>query len=112
MWRSLGKVTVTTAGTLVRATNNETSSTARFPCQSLLFEQWPGNTGKIYICDRQNAVAATGVGVLAVLAPPTATGYPSCGVGVPTAPVPFNAVDFWIDAEVDGEGVLVSAVRA
>jgi hypothetical protein len=112
MWRSLGKVTIVSSGTLVRATNNESIPGLRFPCQSLLFEQWPGNTGKIYICDRQTADKSTGTGVLAILAPPTTTGYPSAGVGIPTAPTPFNAAEFWVDVEVDGEGVLVSAVRA
>jgi hypothetical protein len=112
MWRSLGKVTVAAPGTLVRCTNNELNPGERVPCQSLLFEQWPGNTGKIYICDRQTASAATGAGILAILAPPTANGYASAGVGIPTAPTPFNAAEFWVDAEVAGEGVLVSIVRA
>jgi hypothetical protein len=112
MWRSLGKVTVTTAGTLVRATNNEATPTLRYPCQSLLFEQWPGNTGNIYICDRSDANKTTGVGVLAILLKPTTTGLPSAGCGIPTAPTPFNAADFWIDADVNGEGVLISAIRA
>lgn len=112
MWRSLGKVVVLNSGTLVRATNNEISPNDRVPCQSLLFEQWPGNTGKIYICDRQAANKATGVGVLAVLAPPTSTGFPSAGIGVPTAPAALNAADFWLDAEISGEGALVSVVKA
>jgi hypothetical protein len=112
MWRSLGKVTVTVSGTLVRASNNELNPNERVPCQSVLFEQWPGNTGRIYICDRPTANVASGVGVLAILAPPTTAGYPSAGVGIPTAPTPISATDFWIDAEVSGEGVLVSIVRA
>jgi hypothetical protein len=112
MWRSLGKVVITVPGTLVRATNNELDPNTRVPCQSILFEQWPGNTGRIYICDRQNANVTTGVGVLAILAPPTTSGYPSAGAGIPTAPTPLNAIDFWLDAEVAGEGVLVSIVRA
>ena len=112
MWRSLGKVTVATSGILVRASNNETVPTDRVPCQSILFEQFPGNTGKIYICDRSTADKATGTGVLAILAPPTTNGYPSAGVGVPTAPAALNAADFWIDAEISGEGVLISVVKA
>jgi hypothetical protein len=112
MWRSLGKVTITTSGILVRATNNETNPTERLPCQSILFEQWPGNTGRIYICDRQTADKNTGTGVLAILMPPSTTGLPSAGVGVPSAPAALNAADFWLDAEVNGEGVLISVVKA
>jgi hypothetical protein len=112
MWHSLGKVTVTNAGTPVQATQNQTNPAARFPCQSVVFEVWPANLGKIYICDRANAVKATGVGVLAILAAPSANNYPSAGVGVPSAPAALNAGDLWIDADNSGEGVLVSAVRA
>jgi|WetSurMetagenome_2_1015567.scaffolds.fasta_scaffold02468_2 hypothetical protein len=112
MWRSLGKVTVTTSGTPVRATLNETTPSDRVGCQSILFEQIPGNTGRIYICDRQNANIITLVGVVAILAKPTSSAFPSAGCGVPSAPAALNAADFYIDAEISGEGVLVSVVKA
>lgn len=112
MWRSLGKVAVATPGTLVRATNNESSPTTRYPAHAMLFQQVAGNTGKIYICDRQNAVASTGVGVLATLAIPTVNVLPSASCTVTYAPAAFNAIDFWIDAEVGGEGCQVSAIQA
>jgi hypothetical protein len=112
MWHSLGHVTITLSGILARATNNETIPTDRLPCQSILFEQWPGNTGKIYICDRQTANKSIGTGVIAILAPPSTSGYPSAGCGVPSAPAALNAADFWIDAEISGEGPLISVVKA
>jgi hypothetical protein len=112
MWRSLGKVTVTTPGILSRATKNEADPTARVACQTVMFQQWPGNTGKIYICDRSTAVASTGVGVIAILPIPSTSNFPATGGGIATAPDPLNATDFYIDAEVAGEGVLVSYMRA
>jgi len=111
MWHSLGKVTVAATGTLVRATNNETTPATRYPYQSILFEQIPGNTDKIYICDRSTASKTTWVGVLAYLMPPTTGNAPSCGMEIPSAPAALNAADIWIDAEVSGEGVLISVVR-
>jgi len=65
MWHSLGKITVAAAGTPVQVT------TPRYPCQTMFFQQVQGNTGKLYICDRADAVKATMVGVLAVIPAPT-----------------------------------------
>jgi hypothetical protein len=116
MWRSLGKVTVTTAGTPVRATANESTPSASYPAQSVSFQQVQSNTGKIWILDRSNGVTATGVGVLHTLAAPTltsgvATTLPSVTVSIPSAPGGLNVTDLWIDADTSGEFCQVSAVR-
>ncbi len=112
MWRSLGKVIVTTAGTPVRATLNETVPTERYGAHAMLFQQVPGNTGKLYIMDRQTGNASTGAGVLAVLAIPTVNLLPSASATITYAAAGFNAADFWIDAEVSGQGCQVSAIQA
>lgn len=112
MWRSLGKVIVTTGGTPVRATNNENDPTARYGAHAMLFQQVPGNTGKIYIMDRSTGNRSSGAGVLAVLAIPTTNLLPSASATITYAPAGFNAVDFWIDAENNGEGCQVSAIQA
>ena len=111
MIRSLGRITITTGGTPHRCTENETTPTKHYPCQSLLFEQWPGNTGKIYV-GTESMVKATGVGVIAILAIPTDNVLPSFSASIPSAPAALNAVNYWVDAEVDGEFVLVLAIRA
>ena len=116
MWHSLGKVTVAAAGTLAQATANETTPSARYACQTLFFQQLADNTGKIYICDRQNANRTTLVGVLAVIPAPTltnqvATILPYASVTVPSAPAALSANQFWIDVDNSGESCLVSAVR-
>lgn len=104
-WHSLGHVT-TTAGTPVRITANTTGAAVRL-CHAILVEQWPGNTGKVYVM-RSNGVAATGVGVLAILPIPTTNSLPSVSAGIPSCPDGLNAADYYIDVEVSGEGPLVS----
>ena len=111
MWRSLGKV-VPGAGVFVRATNNESDPLARYSVHAMLFQQVAGNTGKLYIADRETANATTGVGILAVLAIPTVNTLPSASATVTYAPAAFNVNDYWIGAQVNGEGCQVSAVRA
>lgn len=112
MWRPLGKVTVPAAGTPVRATVNQPDPNLRFPCQSMLFQQVAGNTGKIYICSSVTANKTTLEGVLAVLAIPTTNVLPSASATVPSAPAALNAGDFYVDVDVNGEACLVSAIRA
>jgi hypothetical protein len=116
MWRSLGKVQVVATGTPVIATTNETDSAARYPCQTVFFQQVQGNTGKLWICDRSNAVKATGVGVLATIPAPTSVGgvatiLPYAQVTIPSAPAALMANQFWIDADNSGEYCQISAVR-
>jgi hypothetical protein len=112
MWRSLGKVTVASHLVNVRATDNESDSTARWPCHALLFEQGPGNTGRIYVFDRQTGDQTTLEGCLAILAVPTVNMLPSVSATITYAPAGLDASTYWVGASVDGEGVLISAIRA
>jgi len=107
---ALGKVTVTTAGTPVIATTNATAPTDRLGANAILIEAWWANAGKIYICDRSNPVVATGVGVIAVLAPCTTNFIPSFSATLPYASGGLSVNDIWIDAETSADGVLVSYV--
>jgi hypothetical protein len=111
-WHSIGKVTVAVSGTPVQVPN-----AGRIPCQTIFFQQVSTNTGKIYICDRSNAVFSTGVGVLATIPAPTfingvATVLPYAAVTVPSAPAALDAAQIWIDVDVGGESCQVSVVRA
>lgn len=116
MFHSLGKVVVAAGGTPVIATTNETDPTKRYGCQTMFFEQLQANTGKLYICDRATANRTTGAGVLAVIPAPTltsgvATVLPYASFTVPTAAAALNAAEFWVDADVNGEGCIVCAGR-
>ena len=108
---SFGKITVTSAGTLVRVTVNETDPAAAILAHSCLFEQIPGNTGKIYVFERSTGSASTYVGCVAVLAIPTVNVLPSYSVSVLPVPAGISMNDFYIDAQVNGEGCLVSYLQ-
>ena len=102
-----GLVTVATAGTKVRLTDNEVDPAADFTVHSLLIVAQETNTGRIFI-GGSTLDKATGVGVIAVLAIPTDNSIPS-----------FDGVssyqklnDLYIDAEVNGDGVYVSCEKA
>ena len=108
---SLGKVTVSSAGTPVIATTNQTSSSATFGCHAFMIEAWPTNTGLIYI-GTAGMNKTTGVGVLAILGIPTDNTIPTYSATVSYAPQALNLTLIYIDAAVSGNGALVSAVRA
>lgn len=107
---SYGKLSVTTAGTPVRATLGQSDPTARIGLQSIQFQALPANTGLIYI-GTAALNKSTGVGVLAVLpAPSSATTGPfaSASFSEPLAPAGLNLADLYIDSTVNGESVYVS----
>lgn len=108
---SLGFVTVTTAGTPVRCTINESDPTARVAAHSYLVEAKSTNTGAIYI-GSASMNKSTGAGVYAVLPPPTLNIYPSFSSNIVEAAAGFNMNEVYLDADVNGEKALVSFVLA
>ena len=111
-WRSLGKVTVASAGTPKRLTTNESDETARMSVHSILIQAWPSNAGKVYILDRVDGSRTTGVGVLATLAVPATNIIPSASATVTFAAAAINAAQYWVDADTNGDAVLVSVIEA
>lgn len=114
--RPYGAVTVATGGTPVRATVNQSDPTARVGLQSIRFQVLPGNTGVVYVrmkaglADDRTVLTVT----LAILpAPASATSGPFAAYEVaPSGPIgsPFNLADFYIDAAVNTNGVLISGI--
>lgn len=98
---SKGKVTVPVAGTPVQL------AAIAAPVRSIRFSAIAGNTGRVYLgCS--GLTASTGAGVIKEFAP-----NPTGGVDDSfTLPVlereTYNPTDFWIDAAVSGEGLVVS----
>src|SRR5206468_8968361 len=90
MIKSKGKVTVTTAGAPSRLTANETNPSSRVASHAIMVEAWPTNGGKVYIMDRPNGDRTTGVGVIAILAVPTANIIPIFTAGISSAPNGLN----------------------
>ena len=109
-WQAKGRVVPIVSGTPVHV------SIDMFSCQTVFFQQVPGNTGYIYILDAANGDKDTNV--LAVIPVPTynasgkATSLPYCAVTIPSQPNAINLADFWIDVDNSGESVRVSPVRS
>jgi hypothetical protein len=100
----IGKKTVATAGTRVQLI-----ATTPTKAQGVCIQALSSNTGKIYIGD-STVVGSTLVGCGYVLGIPAGAVIP----GFSTTIQASNALDvsqFYIDADVNGEGVLVSYIR-
>lgn len=110
--RSLGLVTVPTAGTPVRLTANESVPTAHVGAHSISVQAWHPNTTRVYIGDRESMVRATGVGVLMVLAIPTANALSQFTATIVNSPAGFDAAQLWLDVDTNDEGALVSILEA
>ena len=106
--RSAGFVT-TTAGVLVRLTDNESDPTTNLDAHSIMAEALQGNTGRVYI-GSADMVRATGVGVYAVIPIPTANILPTFTATIAYAPAALLLSELFLDVDVDNEGVLVSYV--
>ena len=100
---SLGKVAVPSAGTPVRATDNEADSTARFAVQSLTVEALAGNSGTYIYVGSEGLDRTTLEGVYARIAKGN-----SASLEVSLSPASINANDVYIDADASDDEALVS----
>jgi hypothetical protein len=112
--QALGKIGVTVPGTLVRVTSvidldagGVRNSIDRFTCHAVLFQAWKANTGYVYV-GLANMNKNSGEGVLAVLAVPTVNSIPAFSISLTMSPAGVNLSDIYLDADVAGEGPLVT----
>ena len=111
MIRSLGLVITPTSGTPVRATFNAADPTKRQPAQSLKFTARKGNTGLVFI-GLKGMVKSTGVNVVGIVGIPPATGdWPELEFAMPVIPNGLEASDFYVDADVNNDGVYVALLQ-
>jgi hypothetical protein len=102
----LGKIAVTTAGTPVPVTATKTL------CNQIVVSVLAANTGKTYF-GTAALVKSTFVGVVVQFLIPPATGAAATFILRPEeGGNQLNAADFWVDADVNGEGLLVTAVQS
>jgi hypothetical protein len=104
--RSLGKIKVTTPGTPVQVTTDTTLRAA-----IIRFSVFLGGTGKVYL-GVQGMNKTTGAGVIKEFWPTGASGAIADEL-ILEAPAPetygsFRLSDFYVDADVANEGLLVS----
>jgi hypothetical protein len=113
---SLGYITVSTPGTPVRVSFNQADPTKAISCNGVLLQalfatNGHKNTGLVYILDRPNPNYTSGVGVLAILGIPTSASMGAYSASMPAAAAALNVCDFWIDADIAGDGVVASFIR-
>ena len=111
MVETLGKVTVPVPGTPVRLTINRPVPTDRYACHAILVQAVFNNTGRVYV-GTSAMNKATLANVHAQLAIPTANQIPSFSAALTIAPNAIQAQDIFLDADVAGEGAIVTALIA
>lgn len=104
--KSLGKVTVTTAGTPVRATINESTPANRYAVQSFSVFALAGNSGANIYAGSSAMNKTTLAGVYAII-PKGAAG----SAVIVQAPAGINLNEIYIDADTNGDACLVSATE-
>lgn len=104
----VGKLVVPAAGTPVNVYS--LLDPAAFPFKAFhaaLFQALSSNTGRIGL-GKHTMNLATGDDCAVVLAIPTANALPSFGVADQLSPAGVDLTAFWLDADVAGEGVLLT----
>lgn len=107
MNRPVGRLIVAVPGTLVQATSLEPDPTKPLSCHAVLFQALPTNTGRVYVGTWQLERAAL-ANCFAWLPIPTVNQAPSFSVALTIAPNALKLNDYWIDADVAGDGVIAT----
>lgn len=107
-----GPITVPTPGTNVWAAGGIANASLSTPaiCHGVMFQALPGNTGKVYV-GASDMVAGSNTGVFAFIAIPTVNHIPAFSTALTIAPNALNVGDFYVDADVPGDGVIVTYLR-
>lgn len=111
MIRPYATIHVPIPGIPVRVTAQELDPSAPQHVHGILIQALPGNTGRMAIGDATLNFAGA-IGVFAFLAIPTKNSIPSFQAALTLAPGAIQLRDFYIDAEVAGEGVIVAVLVA
>lgn len=107
---SLGAITVSSAGTKVRATVNQSDPGARYTVQSFQVQAGAANAGIIYI-GFSNMNTSNGTGVLGIIPKPVSatTGpFGSQSFSIINSPAGIDMRDIYIDSSASGDIVYIS----
>lgn len=111
MLTAIGRIVSVVPGTPVRFTKDQSLPGEKFACHGVLAQACPANTGKVYI-GLSNMNKTSLAQVIAVLAIPTDNTIPSFTAALTLSPNAVNLADLYLDADVIGEGALVSVLIA
>ena len=105
----LGKTTVTTGGTpVLLSVPADVLKLIGFPAaHALLFQALSSNTGAVYI-GKAGMDRTTLAHVLIKLPPPTTNQYPTFSMSITVAANAIALDDLYVDADVNGEGIMAS----
>ncbi len=111
MLRPIGKVTVPVPTTIVQVISvlGVRDAQREDSVHGVMIQALPGNTGKVFI-GTSALVAATHVGVIAILGVPTTNILPSFSAALTIAPNAIALKDLWIDADASDDGVIVTVL--
>ena len=110
MIQSIGKITVPSPGTPVPITAGQVGTPGRFACHGVIIQALPTNVGPIYL-GTARMQKSTFTEVYLVLAIPTPTHIPVFTGGRSNVSAGINLVDFYVDADAEYDGVLVTVLR-
>lgn len=102
-FKSLGKITVTSAGTPVRATANESTPTARYPVQMVRVTAPAGNTGTNIYVGASGFSKSTYAGLYGIVPKGTYQDFL-----IALAPEGILANEIFLDADTTNDVALVS----
>lgn len=110
--RSLGKVTVTVAGTPISLLAVLQAAGLRFRSyHAAHLQALDTNAGKVYI-GTSTMVKATRAGCIHVLAAPASGNIPSFGMALIGSAAGIDISEVYLDADTSGEGVLLTLLEA
>lgn len=102
---AIGALTVSSPGTLVRATQGFADPNQTQRIHGIMFQTLPGNTGFVYI-GKANMDRTTKAGVIAVLAVPTENTLPTFSAALTWSANNLFLQEYYVDADSGGDGVL------
>jgi len=106
----LAKITVTSAGTRVRATSTQADPNRRIVCQAFMVQADPSNTG-LGAAGDSTVAYSTRAGIWGIIGAPSGTTIvPAFVAKHNAAPGPFNLADLYLDASADAQSFIISYV--
>ena len=107
MIQAIGKLTVATPGTPVRATVNNANPAETVRIHGFLFQAPRSNVGIVYI-GKEDMDRTTLVGVLGMLAIPTDNSLPSFSAALTISPNGLMQEELYVDADEAGDGAILT----
>lgn len=105
----IGKLTVPVPGTPVAVQALLAQPTKPYLCHGVMFQALPTNTGRIFI-GTVEMDSTTLANVFAILAIPTDNQLPTFSAALTISPNGLKLNEFYIDAEVPDDGVLITVL--